>query len=73
MPHKQAQRGRETMPREIRFCIDCSMLGEITQHGKCSRCGSDAVAIPMHLQEYFAFRDKAIDELERIYELEGRK
>jgi hypothetical protein len=49
------------------------MIGEITQHGKCSRCGSDAVAIPMHLQEYFAFKDKSIDECERIFALEGRK
>lgn len=50
------------------FCLDCSSVGELTIHGRCSACDSDAVAIA---ESYGQSADKRqakdIAELVRMY------
>lgn len=55
---------------DTRICLDCFVVGPMDQHGRCGTCGSDAVALAEHLQEFFAQTDKSVAECERIYETE---
>jgi hypothetical protein len=32
---------------EAFYCLDCRQVGELTQHGACGTCGSQAVAHPV--------------------------
>ncbi len=38
---------REGVPRVIRrcWCADCEAPRDLTQHGRCAACGSDAVEV----------------------------
>lgn len=31
---------------ERRFCLDCHRTGEMDRHGRCGKCGSEAVVVP---------------------------
>jgi hypothetical protein len=32
------------------YCLDCRTVGHLNIHGRCSKCGSDAVAIAVGLR-----------------------
>jgi len=55
--------------REVRYCLDCSQVGEINQQGNCGTCGSTAVVLPEGLSAWETRKDLDLLELQKIFNL----
>jgi hypothetical protein len=57
--------------RENFLCLDCETMGELTKHGRCAKCTSDAVvSVYAHRpQGWPVTQYSQIQELERIAQL----
>ena len=47
-----------------RWCLDCNQPIELDRHGRCSCCGSDAVAFDQSLKSW---AELEVMELERLF------
>jgi len=63
---------------DIRYCLDCSNVAELNQHGRCACCDSNAVALaesmnawepPVHDTPWERRHRDEIMELEDLFRL----
>lgn len=52
---------------DIRRCVNCGLVGKLTEHGRCSFCGSDAVCLPENSAVFQKMRDTDLWELEKMF------
>lgn len=52
--------------RDVRLCLNCGVIGELTRHGQCSTCGSDAVDRPEKVPTSQS-KTSSLYELEKIW------
>jgi hypothetical protein len=53
--------------RDIRFCVNCQLIGQLTQTGRCGTCGSDAVMLPAERRVFEAIKYRDVYELEQMF------
>lgn len=57
--------------RDIRYCVQCGIIGRLTQAGRCSTCGSEAVCLPANNWHFQAVKAHDVFELEKLLKLKS--
>lgn len=55
---------------EIRYCLDCSVVGRVNVHGDCGTCSSTAVVLAESIFGWQAAKAPDVYELEKLLKID---